>query len=113
MRAGRVNGAWLLIVVGVVFEIGFASCLKLSDGFTRPLPTLGVLAFGTVSLFSLSHAMRSIDAGPAYAVYTGLGATGTALIGVLLLGEALGPVRALAIVAIVGGAVTLALAGSG
>lgn len=104
--------AWLLVLVGVVFEIGFASCLKLSDGFTRPLPTLGVAAFGTVSLFSLSHAMRTIDAGPAYAVYTGLGATGTALIGVALLGEALDPVRALAIAAIIGGAVTLALAGA-
>jgi quaternary ammonium compound-resistance protein SugE len=104
--------AWLLVAVGVVFEIGFASCLKLSAGFSKPLPTLGVVVFGAVSLFSLAHAMRWIDAAPAYAVYTGLGATGTAVVAAVALGEALTPVRVLAIAAIISGAVVLALTGA-
>ena len=79
--------AWLLLVLAGLFEVGWAIGLKYTDGFTRLWPTIGtVLAMG-VSLGLLGIAMKSLPMGTSYAVWVGVGAVGTAVLGIVLLGE--------------------------
>ena len=102
--------AWLLVVLAGLFEIGMAATLKASDGFTR-LPAS--LAFGVCSLVSfslLATALRDLPVGTAYAVWTGIGAAGTALLGIAVLGEAASALRVGSIVLIVAGVVGLKVA---
>ncbi|HVH01500.1 MAG TPA: quaternary ammonium compound efflux SMR transporter SugE [Amaricoccus sp.] len=79
--------AWILLVVAGVFEVGWAIGLKYTDGFSRPLPTLLTVASMVVSLGLLGLALRDLPVGTAYAVWTGVGAVGTAAFGVLLFGD--------------------------
>src|SRR3712207_9127166 len=76
---------WILLLVAGIFEIGFALGVKYSEGFTRLWPTLGMVAAGGLSFYLLSLSMRSLPAGTAYAVWTGIGAAGTAILGILFL----------------------------
>ncbi len=73
--------AWIYLFIAGLFEIGFTTCLKLSNGFTKPIPSIGFVAFAAVSFGLLTVAMKSIPLGTAYAVWTGIGAAGTAAIG--------------------------------
>jgi len=73
---------WALLIVSGLFEVAFTTMMKLSDGFRRPLPTLGFLVFAPLSLGILSHVLLTIPVGTAYAVWTGIGAFGTALVGI-------------------------------
>jgi quaternary ammonium compound-resistance protein SugE len=94
--------AWLWLVLGGLFEVGFTTCLRYADGF-RSLPwTLGFLVSVTASMALLELASRSIPMGTAYAVWTGIGALGTVVIGILWFGEAASLVRLLLIVGAVG-----------
>ena len=104
--------AWLYLLTAGILEVGFAISLKESHGFSRLWPSLGVLAFGGASFLLLSLALRSLPIGSAYAVWTGIGAAGTALVGVILLGESGNALKALSIAAIVAGVVGLRLTGS-
>ncbi len=89
--------AWLWLLLGGLFEVGFTTCLRFADGF-RSLPwTLGFLVSVTASMALLELASRSIPMGTVYAVWTGIGALGTVLIGILWFGEAATPVRLLLI----------------
>jgi quaternary ammonium compound-resistance protein SugE len=85
--------AWLILLAAAVLEITWALALKESEGFTRLVPSvLGVVtAIGSVGLLML--ALRDLPVGTAYAVWTGLGAVGVALAGILLLGESASPER--------------------
>lgn len=105
--------AWLLLIVAGILECGFAICLKLSDGFSKPVPTVGFVLFAAGSLLLLNLALRSLPVGTAYAVWTGIGAAGTALLGILFLGGTAGALRLAAIGLIVAGVVGLQLADSG
>ena len=99
--------AWVLVVVAGVFEIGMAAFLKASDGFTK-LPAS--IAFGVCSLISfslLATALKELPVGTAYAVWTGIGAAGTAIVGIALLGESANPLRIGSIVLIVAGVIGL------
>ncbi|MBU1642637.1 multidrug efflux SMR transporter [bacterium] len=78
---------WLFIIAAGIFEIGFTSFLKLSEGFTRPLPSIGFLVFGAISFYLLTLGMKSIPLGSAYAVWTGIGAFGTAIMGMIFFGD--------------------------
>jgi len=78
---------WLILVLAGLFEIGWAIGLKYADGFTRPWPTLGTVVAMAISLALLGIAMRSLPVGTAYAVWVGVGAVGTAILGIVLLGE--------------------------
>ncbi len=79
--------AWLILVIAGLFEIGWAVGLKYTEGFTRPLPTtLTVLAM-IASVVLLAKSARLLPIGTAYAVWTGIGGAGTALLGVMLFGE--------------------------
>jgi quaternary ammonium compound-resistance protein SugE len=79
--------AWIVLVVAGVFEVAFATALKLSDGFTKIVPTVAFLVFGAISLWLLTLALRSVPLGTAYAVWTGIGAFGTAIVGIAVFSE--------------------------
>ncbi|HEX2012576.1 MAG TPA: multidrug efflux SMR transporter [Roseateles sp.] len=79
--------AWLQLVIAGLLEIGFAIGLKSAQGLNRPWVALGTLAALLGSLVLLSMALRQLPVGTAYAVWTGIGAAGTALVGIALLGD--------------------------
>ena len=79
--------AWMILVVAGLFEIAWAIGLKYTHGFTRPWPSLLTALAIIASMYLLSVAARSLPIGTAYAVWVGIGAAGTALLGLLLLGE--------------------------
>ena len=101
--------AWIILLVAGLFEIGFAFGLKFSEGFTRLWPTVGMAISGAASFYLLSVALRSLPVGTAYAVWTGIGAAGTAIFGILLLSESSDVFRLLSILLIVVGVVGLRL----
>lgn len=103
--------AWFVLITAGVFETGFAVFLKLSHGITRLWPTVGFAACALVSFALLTYALRSLEVGPAYAVWTGLGAAGTAAIGMILLGDEVSPLRLASIGLIVVGVIGLSLSG--
>jgi quaternary ammonium compound-resistance protein SugE len=85
--------AWFYLILGGLFEVGFTTCLRFVDGF-RNLPwTLGFLASVGLSMGLLEFASRSIPMGTAYAVWVGIGAVGTVLVGLAFFGESISPVR--------------------
>jgi len=79
--------AWLLLFVAGLCEVAWAITLKYSQGFTRFWPTVGVFSGGIVSVYLLGLAVKQIPIGTAYAVWTGIGAIGTALVGIALFDE--------------------------
>jgi quaternary ammonium compound-resistance protein SugE len=99
--------AWFLLITAGLFETGFAVMLKLSHGFTRILPSILFCIFALVSFGLLNLALRDLSVGTAYAVWTGIGAAGTATVGILALGEPAGALRIAAISLIVVGAIGL------
>ena len=103
---------WILLFVAGLFEIGFALGLKYSEGFSRLLPTLGMLAAGGLSFYLPSNAMKTLPADTAYAIWTGIGAAGTAVVGMVFLRDPVTTVRLLSIVLIVAGVVGLNLSSS-
>jgi quaternary ammonium compound-resistance protein SugE len=99
--------AWVYLGVAGVFEIGWAIGLKYSAGFSKPLPSfLTVVAMG-FSLWLLAVAMRTIPVGTAYAVWTGIGAVGVAVLGMVLFGESRETLRILCLFLIIAGIVGL------
>jgi quaternary ammonium compound-resistance protein SugE len=79
--------SWLILLLAGLFEVAWAIGLKYTDGFTRPLPTLLTVSAIIVSLALLSLAMKGLPLGTAYAIWTGIGAIGTLIAGVILFGE--------------------------
>ncbi|MEU5208328.1 multidrug efflux SMR transporter [Streptomyces sp. NPDC020742] len=105
--------AWVLVVVAGLLETGFAVCLKLSHGLTRLFPTIAFAAFALASFGLLTLALRRLDVGPAYAVWTGLGAAGTAVYGMVFLGDVVSTLKIVSITLVIVGVVGLQLSGSG
>ncbi|CAA9544261.1 MAG: small multidrug resistance family (SMR) protein [uncultured Thermoleophilia bacterium] len=105
--------AWVLVVLAGLFEVGFALALKASDGFSRPLPTILFGVFAAASFMLLNLALRELPIGTAYAVWTGIGAAGTAVVGVMFLGDPATVVRLGSIALIVIAVIGLQLAGGG
>jgi len=103
---------WVLLVIAGVLEVGFAVCLALSDGFSRPVPTVLFVVFAAGSFVLLNMAVQTLPIGTAYAVWTGIGAAGTALVGMAALGEATSAVRLALIGVIVAAVVGLQLTGT-
>lgn len=79
--------SWLYLVLAGLFEVGFTTCLKLSDNFKRPFWSVMFLIAITCSFWLLSKASRDIPLGTAYAVWTGIGAAGTVLVGIIFFRE--------------------------
>src|SRR5688572_29199537 len=101
---------WIILVLAGIFEIGWAIGLKYTEGFTRLWPTLGTVAAMAVSLWLLGVAMKSLPVGTAYAVWVGVGAVGTVILGIVLFGEPANPARLISVMLIVAGIIGLKLA---
>ncbi|MGY4492880.1 quaternary ammonium compound efflux SMR transporter SugE [Pseudomonas sp. TE3610] len=98
---------WLILFFAGLFEVGWAIGLKYTDGFSRPLPTVLTVAAMAASLGLLGLAMRDLPLGTAYAIWTGVGAVGTVIAGVVLFGESLAPMRIASVLLIITGLIGL------
>jgi quaternary ammonium compound-resistance protein SugE len=98
----------ILRIAGIL-DIAFAFCMKWSEGFTRLMPGLFTVATGLSSVFLLSFSLRTLPVGTGYAVWTGIGAAGTAILGMAVLGDSAAPLRILCIVLILAGVIGLKL----
>lgn len=102
--------AWIYLIVAGLFEVAWAVGLKYTDGFTRGFPTLITVAAMIVSFFFLAQAVKMLPVGTAYAIWTGIGASGTAVMGIVLFSESADPGRIISIMLIVAGIIGLKLA---
>jgi len=101
---------WIWLIVAGLFEVVWAATLKKTEGFTRLGPSLVTLAAMIVSMYLLSLALRHLPASTGYAVWVGIGAVGTAIVGLLFLGEPRNALRLISIALIVAGVIGLRLA---
>ena len=101
--------AWIVLVVAGLFEVCWAIGLKYTDGFTRLWPSIGTVTAMVVSVVLLGWAMRTLPVGTAYAVWTGIGAVGTVLLGIVLFGEPATVARLLCVGLVVAGILGLKL----
>lgn len=99
--------AWVFLALASLFEVGWAVGLKFTEGFTRLGPTLATGAAYITSFFFLGLAVKTLPLGVAYAIFTGIGATGAATFGILLFGESISAARIFCIALIVTGIVGL------
>jgi quaternary ammonium compound-resistance protein SugE len=101
---------WVLLIIAGLFEVAWAIGLKYTEGFTRLWPSIGTVLAMIVSLGLLGLAMKSLPLGTAYAVWVGVGAVGTAIVGIVLLGEPASALRVLSLALILAGIIGLKLA---
>ena len=102
--------AWVILVLAGLFEVGWAVGLKYTEGFSRLWPTLWTALAMVISLWLLGVAMRSLPLGTAYAIWVGVGAVGTVILGIVLLGEPANAARLISVALIVAGIIGLKLA---
>lgn len=102
--------SWIILVLAGLFEVGWAIGLKYTEGFTRLWPSIGTIAAMAISVGLLGIAMRSLPVGTAYAIWVGIGAVGTVILGIVLLGDPANPGRLISLALIVAGIVGLKLA---
>lgn len=102
--------AWLVLLVAGLCEIGWAVGLKYTEGFSRLVPSVLTVGAMVVSMLLLGIALKTLPVGTGYAVWTGIGAVGTAILGIILFGESMEPMRLASIALIVAGIVGLKLA---
>ncbi len=100
---------WILLIVAGLLEIGWAIGLKYTDGFTRLWPSVGTVLGMIASFFFLAQAVKSLPVGTAYAIWTGIGAAGTAILGIVLFGESAGWPRLACLAVVLAGIVGLKL----
>lgn len=103
--------AWLTVIVAGIFETCFAILLKKSDGLSRLWPTAGFAVCALISFGLLTMALKKLEVGSAYAVWTGIGATGTVIIGILALGESVSTLKIVSVALILLGVIGLNLSG--
>jgi quaternary ammonium compound-resistance protein SugE len=101
--------SWIILFFAGLFEVGWAVGLKYTDGFSRPLPTALTIAAMLISLGLLGVAMKELPLGTAYAIWTGVGAIGTVIAGIVLFGESMALVRIASVGLILCGLVGLKL----
>lgn len=99
--------AWFYLIVAGLFEVMWATSMRSTEGFTRLWPSVWTLVTMAVSVWLLGAALKTIPVGTGYAVWTGIGAAGTALMGMVLFGESTSPIRVLCILVIVAGIIGL------
>lgn len=104
--------AWIILVFAGLFEIVWAYSMKLSAGFTKLTPSIFTIVFMVLSFVLLGYAMRTLPLGTAYTIWTGIGAVGSFLVGVIVLGEPASAMRMLAAVLIISGLVLMKLSSS-
>ena len=99
--------SWIILFFAGLFEVGWAVGLKYTDGFSRPLPTALTIIAMAISLGLLGLAMKELPLGTAYAIWTGVGAVGTVIAGIILFGESMALVRLLSVGLIIAGLIGL------
>jgi quaternary ammonium compound-resistance protein SugE len=99
--------SWFILIIAGLFEVVWAIGLKYTDGFTRLWPTIGTVTAMTVSVALLGLAMKELPVGTAYAVWTGVGAIGTAILGIYLFGDSASVARLACLAMIAGGIIGL------
>ena len=99
--------SWIILFFAGLFEVGWAVGLKYTEGFTRPIPTALTVAAMLVSLGLLGLAMKELPLGTAYAIWTGVGAVGTVIAGIILFGESMALFRLASVALIIAGLVCL------
>jgi quaternary ammonium compound-resistance protein SugE len=102
--------AWVILVIAGLFEVGWAIGLKYTAGFTRLWPIVGTVLAMILSLWLLGIAMKSLPVGTAYSVWVGVGAVGTVILGIVLLGEPANAARLVSVALIIAGIIGLKLA---
>lgn len=102
--------AWLALIIAGLLDVGWAIATKFADGYTRPGWSVVSLLLLAAFVFLLGRALQVLEVGTAYAVWTGIGAAGTMLMGVLLFGEAVSIMKIAGIALVVAGITTLKLA---
>lgn len=100
---------WLILVIAGFLEVVWALMLKQSAGFTKPAPTIVFIVSLVLSMFLLAQAIKSLPVGTAYAVWTGIGALGTAIVGMIWLGESREILKLVSLLMLVGGIIGLRL----
>ncbi len=101
--------SWFLLFLAGLFEVAWAVGLKYTEGYTRLWPTVGTVSAMVASVALLGLAMRTLPLGTAYAVWTGIGAVGTVILGIVLFGESAAPMRLACVALIVAGIAGLKL----
>lgn len=101
---------WIILVLAGLFEVGWAIGLKYTDGFTKLWPTVGTVGAMVISLGLLGIAMKSLPVGTAYAIWVGVGAVGTVILGVVLFHEPMNALRMISVGLIIAGLIGLKLA---
>jgi quaternary ammonium compound-resistance protein SugE len=99
--------AWIILFVAGLLETVWALLLKQSEGFTRPIPTIGFIFSLLLSMFLLSQSLKTLPIGSAYAVWTGIGAATTAIVGMLWLGESRDVLKLISLVMLIAGIIGL------
>lgn len=99
--------SWIILLFAGLFEVGWAVGLKYTDGFSKPLPTALTIAAMAISLGLLGLAMKELPLGTAYAIWTGVGAVGTVIAGIILFGESIALFRLASVALIICGLVGL------
>lgn len=99
--------SWIILLFAGLFEVGWAVGLKYTDGFSKPLPTALTIAAMAISLGLLGLAMKELPLGTAYAIWTGVGAVGTVIAGIILFGESMALFRLASVALIIAGLVGL------
>jgi quaternary ammonium compound-resistance protein SugE len=101
--------AWVILVIAGLLETAWALLLKQSEGFTRPGPTIGFVITLVLSMALLAQALKTLPVGTAYAVWVGIGAAGTAIIGMIWLGEPRDTLKLISLVLLIAGVIGLRL----
>lgn len=104
--------AWMMLILAGIFEVVWAYSMKLSDGFSKLTPSIVTLFFMILSFALLAYAMRTLPLGTAYTIWTGIGAVGSFLVGIFMLGEPASAMRMLAAVLIISGLVLMKISSS-
>jgi quaternary ammonium compound-resistance protein SugE len=102
--------AWIILVLAGLFEVGWAIGLKYTEGFSRLWPTIWTVLAMIISLWLLGIAMKSLPVGTAYSIWVGVGAVGTVILGIVLLGEPANPPRLISVALIMAGIIGLKIA---
>ncbi len=102
--------AWVILVVAGLFEVGWAIGLKYTEGFTRLWPTIWTALAIVASLWLLGISMKSLPVSTAYSVWVGVGAVGTVVLGIVLLGEPVSPGKLISVTLIIAGIISLKFA---
>jgi quaternary ammonium compound-resistance protein SugE len=101
--------AWFVLILAGLFEIGFTTSMRYTEGFTRPLPTAIFVVFAVLSFYLLTKASETIPLGTSYAVWTGIGAAGTVVAGIFYFGEPATALRLLFLATLIGSIIGLKL----